>query len=227
MSAKSIYQHEFDGDLPIGKSWIAQSHYDKHIEIVGGTGQGKSTLTEWLMLEIQERNDAGMLLVDPTGDSCDKWIGWLADGFVTRPCYLVDFTGPLLRYNPLHIDKNPKKLASHVSGLFEALSLIQGDATPGQHRQMQRFVTAPLRALIECDLTLADAYTWLTDGAFRRNKLTQYLKRNNLVGMNQAPEWVKEWFRDPSQAKLESTENWFAAFWEHDGLKEMYGGNGF
>lgn len=214
---KTAYQHELDGDVPIGQAWVDRSHYEKHIEIAGGSGQGKTTLVEWLMLGVLERTDAGMLLVDPTGDSARKWLGWLAEGTVQRPCYLVDVTGPVLRYNPLAVEKEPKRVASHVAGLFEALHLIQSDTPAGQHRQMQRFVTATLRALIESDLTLADAYWWLTDETFRAKHLAKITH----------PETRAEWQRGPSKNDLKSTENWFAAFWEHDWLKAMYSGNGF
>ncbi len=213
----TVYEHEIMGDIPLGDAWLPRSHSEKHIEIVGGSGQGKTTLAEWLMLGILERQDAGLLLIDPTGDSYRKYVGWLAEGTITRSAYLIDPAETILRYNPLAVEKNPKELANHVAGLYEALHLIQSDTPAGQHRQMQRFVTATLRALIEADLTLADAYDWLTDENFRVRHL----------GKIQHEETRKEWTRAPSAADLKSTENWFAAFWEHDALKAMYSGNGF
>lgn len=213
----NVFKHELKGDVPIGGAWIEHGHCEKHIEIVGGTGQGKTTLAEWLMLGILERNEAGLLLIDPTGDSCRKYLGWLADGMLERPCYLVDVDGPVLRYNPLAMDKEPKTLATGIAGLFEALHLIQSDLPAGQHRQMQRFVTATLRALIEADLTLADAQQWLFDPGYR----AKYL------GRIKHEETRQEWLREPSPAKIESTENWFSVFWEHDWLKAMFSDNGF
>jgi hypothetical protein len=213
----TVYEHEIMGDIPIGEAWILRSHCEKHIEIVGGSGQGKTTLAEWLMLGILERRDAGLLLIDPTGDSYRKYVGWLSEGTINRPAYLVDPAEIILRYNPLAVEKDPKELASHVAGLYEALHLIQSDTPAGQHRQMQRFVTSTLRALIEADLTLADAYDWLTDENFRTRHLAK-IKHE---------ETRKEWLRVPSRNDLKSTENWFAVFWEHDALKGMYSGNGF
>ncbi len=212
-----IYVHEFDNDIPIGEAWVKSDHCQKHIEIVGGSGQGKTTLAEWLMLGILERNEAGLLLIDPTGDSYKKYLGWLADGRLQRKAWLVDPGEKVLHYNPLAVDRDPLKLASHVSGLYEALHLIQSDSSPGQHKQVARFVTSTLRALIEANLTLADAFDWLTDETFR----AKYLRAIS------HEETLKEWARGPSANDLKSTMNFFAAFWEHDGLKEMFSANGF
>jgi hypothetical protein len=215
--SSSIYLHEFNKDVPIGEAWVESGHYQKHIEVVGGSGQGKTTLAEWLMLGILERNEAGLLLIDPTGDSYKRYLGWLASGRVQKDAWLVDPGDKILHYNPLAIDKDPLKLASHVSGLYEALHLIQSDSSPGQHRQVARFVTSTLRALIEANLTLADAFNWLTDDVFRAKHLRAITHEETL----------KEWARGPSANDLKSTMNFFAAFWEHDGLKQMFSADGF
>ncbi len=59
---------------------------------------------------------------------------------------------PPLRFNPLAVAKRDPDI--HVSGLFEALHMTQATESATQHRQMRRFVTATLHALIENDLTL-------------------------------------------------------------------------
>jgi DNA helicase HerA-like ATPase len=153
------YRHEVDLDVPIGNAWVRRKHYEKHIEILGASGQGKTTLAEHLILGILERQDAGILHLDPTGDSYRKFVGWLAEGRLDRPAWLVDLDHAALRYNPLAAAK--KDPGAFVDGLYSSLHLIQATDAGTQHRQMRRFVIATLRALIECDLTLADAYQWL------------------------------------------------------------------
>jgi hypothetical protein len=210
----SEFDHFLRRDIEIGDQWVDRDHLEKHIEIIGGSGQGKTTLAEQLMLGVLTKKPAGILLIDPTGDSCDKYLGWVAEGRITRPAYSVSFPDLVPRFNPLTPSDD---VAGQVSGLFEALHLIQSDTPAGQHRQMQRFVTATLRALIEAGLTLADAFNWLTDESFRQKHL----------GAIRHPETRLEWQRSPSQTELRSTLNWFAVFWEHDGLKKMYSGTGF
>lgn len=221
-----IFDRELQDHIPICNGWLEPKHYLKHWEILGPTETGKSTLVQWFMLELLERQEAGILYVDPTGRGYQRMLGWLAEGAIQRPCYVVDLERYFPKYNPLDIDtRDGVKVGRHIEGLFEVLSLIKSDAPLGQHQQMQRFVTATLRALIECNLTLAHAYKWLTDEAWRRQQINHYMQRKG-VSRNNNPEWLDEWIQEPSRSDLRSTLNWFAVFWS-DALKSMYNGNGF
>lgn len=219
----SVYLHELDGDIPIGEAWIPREHIEKHIEIIGGSGQGKTTLTETLMLGLLERHEAGLLLIDPKGTSCQRWLGWAAEGRVNRPVWYIDLEEKVLRYNPLGAEKDPTKISRHVEGLWEALCRIRTTGPTTQYRQMQRFVSATLRALIEANLTLADAFWWLTDrkpngGDGFRNQYLHRIKH---------PETRAEWVRSPSSNDLKSSMNFFEAFWRDDRIKAMYSGDGW
>src|SRR6266851_4772447 len=119
----TTFEHELARDVPIGNLWIERTHYEKHIQIVGASGQGKTTLSEHVLLGILDRQEAGILHLDPTGDSYRKFRGWLADGRLERSAWLVDLDETILRYNPLAAAK--KDPGAFVDALFSALHLIQ------------------------------------------------------------------------------------------------------
>lgn len=213
---KTLYQRFFSGDIPIGGSWLEFQHYRTNIEVLGPPRHGKTTLIEHLILGmLADETAPGMLHIDPTGDGYKRLLGWVAEGRITRPVWLVDLDEKPLRFNPLAVAKKDPDI--HVSGLFEALHMTQATESTTQHRQMRRFVTATLHGLIENDLTLADAVKWLKKPGFRSRSMIQSIRNE---------EARLEWETNPSPAKLESTENWFHIFTE-DPLRSMFSGNGF
>jgi hypothetical protein len=217
MSTKTLYQRFYSGDLPIGGGWLEEQHYRTNIEVLGPPRYGKTTLVEHLILEALAggSSPAGILHIDPTGDGYRKLLGWAAESRIDRPVWLVDLDETPLRFNPLAVAKRDPDI--YVSGLYEALHMTQATEASTQHRQMRRFVTATLHALIENDLTLADAVKWLKKPGFRTPGMIRAIRNE---------EARLEWESNPSGARLESTENWFHIFSE-DPLRSMFSGNGF
>lgn len=215
--ALTAFQHELRKDVPIGPAWVTREQYTKHIEVLGGSGRGKTTLTEQLFLGILQREKAGVLHIDPKGTSVERFLGWAEEGRFANEVWYVNQHEKPLRYNPLTIEKNPIRIPAYVDELIEALQLTQADASmPSQHRQMRRYVKATLQALIDLGRTLPDSQDWLFDEA----------RRHRDIAKIRDPAVRAEWQRGVSQAKLESTENWFAAFWD-ESLRSMFSGDGF
>ena len=202
---------------------IRREHVEKtHVEVVGPSQYGKSTVAEWVMSRLLQEEEAGLLLIDPLGDSYRKYIGWLTEGIIQRPAWLVDLDEAPLRYNPLQVAK--KNPSAYIPGLYEALTLIHSDSPAvGQHREMRRHVMATLHALIDNDLPLTAAAEWLQDEDFKTGKTFRTTERIYRIRD------LKEraiWKANPSKNELRSTVNWFDAFGSGP-LNPMFSGNGF
>jgi hypothetical protein len=211
----SIFQHELDGDIPVGEAWVNQRHLETNVEVIGPPRQGKTTLVEWLILGLTERVDTGILHIDPTGDSYRKILGWLADGRLSavksrRPIWLVDLDEKVLRYNPLTLAKRDP--AAFVPALYSALALINNDQ--GIHRQMARWVMNTLESLIALDLPFAMAERWLLDKDWRDQHMSSLDKTLQL-----------HWSQATS-GKLDSAVGWFDVF-SRKNLGPMFSGDGF
>ncbi len=217
MKSPTAYQRFLNGDLFICNSWIERHQHQANIEILGPPRHGKTTLVEHILLKLLDNEETpGVLHIDPTGDGYRKILGWLADGRIDRPAWLVDVDGDkILRYNPLQGAKKEPEI--HVPGLYEALHLTQATESPGQHRQMQKFATATLHALIDNDLTLADAVRWLKVPGERTPRRVSNI-RDGAARL--------DWEGEPSRNDLRSAENWFSVF-AQEPLKTVFSGRGF
>ena len=220
MSTRTLYQRFYSGDMPIGGGWLEEQHYRTNIEVLGPPRHGKTTLVEHLILGMLANGSSapGILHIDPTGDGYRKLLGWVAEGRINRPVWLVDLDEKSLRYNPLSAAKGDP--GAFVPGLYEALHLMQTRESSGQHRVMQEFATATLHALVENDLTLADGLLWLKNppkGGIRTEARIARI-RDDTARLS--------WESDPPPRDLRSTDHWFNVF-AQEPLRSMFSGNGF
>lgn len=228
----STERHIYDGDIEIGKDvWIPADHLYKHVEIIGGTEQGKTTfllnILEKMLRPRYPGEVPGILFIDPKGSGCEKILQWKAAGRINRPVWYIDLEEKTIHYNPLSCPaKDPIKISKLVSELWEALCRIKSAGNTDQHTVMKRFVSATLRALIECDLKLTDARWWLTNRQPDRNNLKKF--RHEHIERIKDRETYDEWAGNgPPQKMVESSITFFEPFWRDNRLKNMYSADGW
>ena len=128
-----------------------------HVQIVGGSGKGKSRLMQ-AMIQQDIHHGHGLCLIDPHGSLCNAVLRWMTEypDYLERKIVLFD---PGLRdfvvgYNPLEQrGRSPNAVADTVVEAIAQATNTKKEETP----RLQRILTAVLYALIEKGLTLNEA----------------------------------------------------------------------
>lgn len=160
---------------------------ERHAFIVGGTGNGKTTLMKYAIVQ-DIRNGKGVAVVDPHGDLAQELLAYIPEDRIKDVIYFnpADFSYPI----GLNLLEIPEGLAGDQ--LLDAKDFIAetvvsvmrktfSDDGTGGHRIEYVLRNAVLTALTVKDATLFTVYDLLTDKDFRKpiiKKLEQDWLRN-------------------------------------------------
>jgi hypothetical protein len=175
--------HHHGEATPIG---LTTAERERHIFIVGGTGNGKTTLLEYGLVQ-DIRNGKGIAVVDPHGDMAFKLLKYVPESRINDVVY---FNPDDLSYP---IGLNMLELPPDLTGddLLRAKDLVTesvvsvfrkifSDDDSGGHRIEYVLRNAIHTALTVEDCTLFTIYDLLNDPDYRK-KVVSKLKDKNLV----------------------------------------------
>ncbi|HEX3355756.1 MAG TPA: type IV secretion system DNA-binding domain-containing protein [Tepidisphaeraceae bacterium] len=149
------------GVIPFG---LSQTSLDQHINILGKSGTGKSSLLRNLVLQIIE-SGGGCLLIDPHGDLAQE----VLERFPTKR------TDDLIYFNPSDVDYpiafnvladvKPEDRARVAAGIVSAFKAVWGDSWGPRLQRLLHFSVATL--LENQNISLLGVSRLLTDGIYR------------------------------------------------------------
>lgn len=167
---------------PIG---LAEKERERHVYIIGGTGNGKTTVLEYKMVQ-DILNDKGIAFVDPHGDSAEKILKYVPERRIKDVIYFNpdDLSYPV-GLNLLEIDKSlegddllrEKDLITEtVVSIFRK---IFSEDDSGGHRIEYMLRNAVQTALAQENATLFTVYDLINDPTYRK-KIVPTLEDENL-----------------------------------------------
>ena len=189
-------------DLVLGRSRrapVSLSPRDRswHVQILGGSGQGKSALLESLI-----RQDIlagrGLCLLDPHGWLADDIIAWCAsrkvDSGHARTVHVINAadTGWCASFNPLRLDgvSDPE---ARVDAMVDACAQVWGGEDPNRTPLLRKCLSAVFYVLALRGLTLVEATELVTSSDI-------YHVRRRLTENLPSPMWETFW-RDSNDLK--------------------------
>lgn len=201
-----------------------------HTYVVGTPGVGKTRFLESLIQQdITNWSDsrAGLLFVDPDGESFDRLMGWIDSRkfLLKRPILPIDFrrADDVVAYNPL---RHREDIASDVvaNNLALAIANVWGDASLDETPRFSRVARSFLHGLYLQGATLPQGAAFLD---FAQKKIRQAMAERISEPSTRA------FWNEVSRAnerdfltKLESTANRFAPLLENRTLRAMLGQSG-
>ncbi len=171
-------------DTPIG---LTTAERERHVYIIGGTGNGKTTMMEYSILQ-DIRSGKGVAIIDPHGDSAQKLLHHIPEERLEDVIYLDprDLDYPI-GLNLLELPANAKgsDLAHEKDLVTEAvisvLRKIFDDNTDSNAYRIERVLRNAIHtAFTVKDATLFTVLRLLTDSTFRK-KVTRNLKDESLA----------------------------------------------
>jgi hypothetical protein len=147
--------HHQGSDTPIG---LTDAERQKHAYIIGGTGNGKTTMMEYAIVQ-DIRSGKGVALIDPHGDSAQKLLGYIPPERIDDVIYLnpKDIDHPI----GLNLLELPKGLGDSelllekervTEAVISVLRKVFADDTANAHR-----IESILRNAIHTAFTIEDA----------------------------------------------------------------------
>jgi hypothetical protein len=186
-------------DTPIG---LTAAERERHLYIIGGTGNGKTTMMEYGIVQ-DIKNGKGVAVLDPHGDLAEKLLGYIPKERIKDVIY---FNPSDLGY-PIGI--NLLELPEGIEGdeLIDAKDFITetvisvmrkvfSDDDSGGHRIEYMLRNAVQTALTQPDATLFTVYDLLTNSKFR-SKVTRTLQDQKLKNF-----WKEEFGKAGAMQKV-------------------------
>ena len=173
-----------DSDTPIG---LTAAERERHVYIVGGTGNGKTTMLEYAIMQ-DIRAGKGVAVIDPHGDSARNLISHIPKERIKDVIYLnpSDLNYPVgLNLLELPEGLTGSELAHAKDMVTEAvISVLQkifDDNTDTNAYRVERVLRNAIHtAFTVKDATLFTVLRLLTDSTFRK-KVTRSLKDESLT----------------------------------------------
>lgn len=173
-----------DSDTPIG---LTVAERERHVYIVGGTGNGKTTMLEYAIMQ-DIRAGKGVAIIDPHGDSARNLISHIPKERIKDVIYLnpSDLEYPVgLNLLELPAGLTGSELAHAKDMVTEAvISVLQkifDDNTDINAYRVERVLRNAIHtAFTVKDATLFTVLRLLTDSTFRK-KVTRNLKDESLT----------------------------------------------
>ena len=163
--------HHHGNDTPIG---LTEAEREKHLYIIGGTGNGKTTMMEYAI--VQDINAGkGVALIDPHGDSAQKLLGYIPESRFDDVIYLnpEDIDHPIgLNLLELPEGLSDSQLLLEKERVTEAvvsiLRKVFSDDMANAHRIEAMLRNAIRTAFTVPDATLFTALKLIRNAEFRK-----------------------------------------------------------
>lgn len=167
---------------PIG---LTSAERERHMYIVGGTGNGKTTMLEYQIIQDMQ-NGKGVAVIDPHGDLAEDLLNYVPEERIKDVIYFnPDDLGFPIGMNILELDRTLEgddlarekdRITESVVSMFRK---IFSDDDSGGHRIEYVIRNAVQTALTIEDATLFTIYALLNDPPYRR-KIVKTLANENL-----------------------------------------------
>ncbi len=173
-----IGQNLTDGDLMRLKLEDMLHHW----LILGGTGSGKSKLSE-LRMRYHLDNRQGFIFLDPHGTLFDSMLSYVAAAGYRNRVIVIDANDPEYSVGLNFLSKNHMDVSAHASQVMKAIAKVFGEADGEVKPRLERWQRNVLMSLIEADLTLADMLDFLSvsNSVYRQsvvsNVRNEYVRR--------------------------------------------------
>lgn len=175
--------HHHGETTPIG---LTVAERERHVFVVGGTGNGKTTLLEYALVQ-DIRNGKGVAVVDPHGDMAFKLLKYIPESRINDVVYFNpdDLSHPIgLNMLELPPDLTGDELLRAkdlvTESVISVFRKIFSEDDSGGHRIEYVLRNAIHTALTVEDSTLFTIYDLLNDPDYRK-KVVSTLKDKNLV----------------------------------------------
>src|SRR5579885_2115216 len=145
---------------------IRQADRRAHMDVIGKTGTGKSTLLATLLKQDLEQG-RGLALFDPHGDLVERALGWVPASRRDDLVYLdVPNVAQSFAFNPLETVP-PLKRPLAASGVLDVFKKNWADSWGPRMEYILR--NALITLLDQPEATFADVLRILDDASYRRN----------------------------------------------------------
>jgi hypothetical protein len=186
-------------DTPIG---LTAAERERHLYIIGGTGNGKTTMMEYAIVQ-DIKNGKGVAVLDPHGDLAEKLLGYIPDDRIKDVIY---FNPSDLGY-PIGINllELPEGLEGDAlidakdfitEAVISVMRKVFSEDDSGGHRIEYMLRNAVQTALTQPDATLFTVYDLLTNAKYR-NKVTRTLQDQKLKNF-----WKEEFGKAGAMQKV-------------------------
>jgi len=181
---------------------LTTAERERHMYIIGGTGNGKTTMMEYAIVQ-DIQNGKGVAVLDPHGDLAEKLLGYIPEDRIKDVIYFnpSDLGYPI----GLNLLELPKGLEGDAlidakdfitEAVISVMRKIFSDDDSGGHRIEYMLRNAVQTALTQPDATLFTVYDLLTDARYR-NKVTRTLKDQKLKNF-----WKEEFGKAGAMQKV-------------------------
>ena len=212
------------GTTKRGKLRLSDEERSWHIQVLGGSGRGKSSLLESMI-----RQDIlafrGLCLIDPHGNLADDIMAWCASRqvYTARKIHVIDAADLewSASFNPLRHD-GVSDPSVRVDAMVAACAQVWGGEDPNRTPLLRKCLTAVFYALTVHGLTLVEATELINsaDPHYVRRKLTENLPDHVFQGLWQDFNHMK-----PSLflEQFSSTSSRLNLFLKSPGIRRMLG----
>ncbi len=181
---------------------LTAAERERHMYILGGTGNGKTTMMEYAIVQDIQKGK-GVAVLDPHGDLAEKLLGYIPEKRIKDVIYFnpSDLGYPI----GLNLLELPEGLEGDAlidakdfitEAVISVMRKIFSDDDSGGHRIEYMLRNAIQTALTQPDATLFTIYDLLTDARYR-NKVTRTLKDMKLKNF-----WREEFGRAGAMQKV-------------------------
>lgn len=194
----------------------------QHVFIVGATGSGKSQLL-YHMIRQAVANGEGVLFIDPHGPTYrDLVIAFEALGHRVN---IIDLSSPkIVGFNPLHRPAGTD-ISVIVGNVMDAISIAWDGESLTQKPSIERVMSGVLGALVEMNLTLAEAPQLLARNSPLRRYIIEHTKEEYTLEVLEELEDLARDTRRPQEFKQEviGPRNRFARLLRSKVIRSMLG----
>lgn len=181
---------------------LTAAERERHMYILGGTGNGKTTMMEYAIVQ-DIQNGKGVAVLDPHGDLAEKLLGYIPEDRIKDVIYFnpSDLGYPM----GLNLLELPEGLVGDAlidakdfitEAVISVMRKIFSDDDSGGHRIEYMLRNTIQTALTQPDATLFTIYDLLTNARYR-NKVTRTLKDPKLKNF-----WKEEFGKAGAMQKV-------------------------
>lgn len=152
------------GQSAEGPLHISKAARDVHMQVIGLSGQGKSSFLEHMIRQDIE-NGAGVCLIDPHGGVYDNLVDWLAakNMHLKRHIHLINpaMGDWSVGFNPLA--RGSADISTRVGTMIEACEHVWGDDASSGHKTLGKLLDLVFSTIAAKQLSIREALLLTTE----------------------------------------------------------------